>query len=51
MLMMVMLSHADDDATEVIWPWCDVDAESCWRQCCQVMLTTVVPGRLGHGVM
>jgi hypothetical protein len=37
-----MLSHAGDSAAEVNWPWCDVDDESCWRQCYRVMLATVL---------
>jgi hypothetical protein len=32
-------SHARDNAVEVTWPWRDVDAESCWQQCCRVMLS------------
>jgi hypothetical protein len=35
-----MSSHAGDGATGVTWPRRDVDAESCWRRCCQVMLVT-----------
>jgi hypothetical protein len=35
-------SHAGDDAAEVAWPWCDVDAESCWQQCYGVMLATTL---------
>jgi hypothetical protein len=30
---------------------CVVDAESCWRQCNQVMLTTVLLRRLGRNMM
>jgi hypothetical protein len=26
----VLLSHAGDGAVETIWPWDDVNAESCW---------------------
>jgi hypothetical protein len=39
---MVLQSHAGDDAAEVTWPRCDEDALSCWRQCCRVMLVTVL---------
>jgi hypothetical protein len=39
MLATVLLSHVGDGATEAIWPWHDVDAESCWRQCYRVMAT------------
>jgi hypothetical protein len=28
----VLPSHAGDGAVEATGPWCDVDAESCWRQ-------------------
>jgi hypothetical protein len=51
MLVMVLPSHVGDDAVEVTWPSCDVDAESCWRHCCRVMLMMVLLRRLGHGVM
>jgi hypothetical protein len=34
MLTMVLLSPAGNDAVEATWPQCDVDVESCWRQCC-----------------
>jgi hypothetical protein len=47
----VLLSHAGDAATEVTWPQHDVDGESCWRQCCRVMLATALPRRLGRDVM
>jgi hypothetical protein len=42
MLATMLLSHVGDVATGVIWSRCDVDAESCWQQCCRVMLTTVL---------
>jgi hypothetical protein len=38
MLVMVLLSQDNDDTAGVTWPRRDVDAESCWRQCCRVML-------------
>jgi hypothetical protein len=49
---MYMSSHANDDAVKSCWRWCyqgdlqqsDVDAESCQRQCCRVMLATVLLG-------
>jgi hypothetical protein len=31
---MSLLSHAGDGATEVTWPWRDVDVESCWQRRC-----------------
>jgi hypothetical protein len=39
---MLMPSHAGDDAVVAIWLWHDVYAESCWRQCYQVMLVTAL---------
>jgi hypothetical protein len=51
MLAMMLLSHAGDDAAGVTWLRRDVDAESCWRQCCRVILVMTLPGRLSHGVM
>jgi uncharacterized protein (DUF2062 family) len=51
MLGTMLLSHAGDGAAETTWPWHDVDTQSCWRQCCQVMLVMALPRRLGHGVM
>jgi hypothetical protein len=42
MLVTVLSSHAGDDAAEVTLSQCDVDAESCWRWCCQVMLVIVL---------
>jgi hypothetical protein len=32
MLVIMLLSHAGDDAIEVTWPRRDVDVESCWGQ-------------------
>jgi hypothetical protein len=40
--VMVLLRHVGDDTTEATWPQRDVDAESCWRRCCQVMLVTML---------
>jgi hypothetical protein len=45
-----MLSHAGynavesagDDVADAAWPRCDVDVESCWRQCQWVMLVIVL---------
>jgi hypothetical protein len=51
MLATMLLSHAGDDGAGVTWLRCDVYVESCWRQCCQVMLATTLPGRLGRGAM
>jgi hypothetical protein len=44
-------SHAGDGTVEVTWPRRDVDVESCWRQCYQVMLATMLPRRLGRDTM
>jgi hypothetical protein len=49
--VMSMPSHASDGAAEATWLLCDVDAESCWRQCCQVVLVMVLPRRLGRSAM
>jgi hypothetical protein len=51
MLATVLPSYAGDDATRATWLRCDVDVESCWPRCCQVMLAMVLPGGLGHDVM
>jgi hypothetical protein len=51
MLAMVLLSYTSDSAIGVIYPRRDVDAESCWRWCCRVMLATALSRRLGRGVM
>jgi hypothetical protein len=44
-------SHDGDGVTEVTWPRHDVDVESRWRQCCRVVLATMLPEGLGHSVM
>jgi hypothetical protein len=51
MLVIMLLSHAGDDAVGATWPRHDVDAESCWRQCCQVMLAMTMLGQLGRRMM
>jgi hypothetical protein len=51
MLATMLPSHVGDGATEATGSWCDVDAESCWRQCCLVMLATALLRRLGRGAM
>jgi hypothetical protein len=38
MLVTILPSDASDDAAETTFPRRDVDAESCWRQWCQVMM-------------
>jgi hypothetical protein len=48
MLVMMLLSHADDVTAKETWPQRDVDAKLCWRQSCRAMLATMLPGRLGH---
>jgi hypothetical protein len=47
----MLLSHAGDGAAEVTLLQRDVDAESCWRQCCLVMLAMALSRRLGRGTM
>jgi hypothetical protein len=42
MLATLLLSHANDGAAEVTWLRRDVDVESCWQQCCRVMLVTML---------
>jgi hypothetical protein len=42
MLTAMLLSHVGDEAAEVTWPRCDIDVESCWRQCYRVMLAMVL---------
>jgi hypothetical protein len=42
MLVTVLSSHAGDDAAGVTLSRCDVDDESCWRWCCQVMLVIML---------
>jgi hypothetical protein len=39
MLATILPNHGRDDAAKSTWPRCDVDVESCWQQCCRVMLT------------
>jgi hypothetical protein len=51
MLVTMLSSHASDGAAGVTLPWRNVDAESCWRHCCRVMLATVLVGRLRYGAM
>jgi hypothetical protein len=38
MLVTMLPSHAGDGTAGVTWLQRDVDVESCWRQCCRVML-------------
>jgi hypothetical protein len=38
MLAIMLSSYTGDGAAGVTWTQRDVDAKSCWRQCCQVML-------------
>jgi hypothetical protein len=51
MLATLLPSHAGDGAAEASWPRRDVDIESCWWHCCQVMLAMALPRRLGRGAM
>jgi hypothetical protein len=50
-LATMLPSHAGDDAAEVTWPRRDIDAESCWQQCYQVMLVMTQPRQLGRDEM
>jgi hypothetical protein len=36
--VIMLPSHAGDGAAKASWPQRDVDAESCWQQCCRFML-------------
>jgi hypothetical protein len=47
----VLPNHAGDDVAGVTWPQRDVDAKSCSRQCCRVMLVIALSGRHGRSVM
>jgi hypothetical protein len=51
MLVMVMLSHAGDDAIGTTLPRHDVYVKPCLRQYCQVMLVMTLPVRLGRNLM
>jgi hypothetical protein len=42
MLATMLPSHAGEDAAKVTWLRCEVDAESCWRQCYRVVLVMVL---------
>jgi hypothetical protein len=42
MLATMLSSHAGNGAAVVTWPRYDVDVESCWRHCCQVILVTAL---------
>jgi hypothetical protein len=55
-------SHPGDGVAGVTWSWCDVEAESCWRCCCQgnlatsrcrcrVMFTAVLSSHAGDGAV
>jgi hypothetical protein len=50
-LAIMLPSHVGDGAAEMAWLQHNVDVESCWRQCCRVMLTTVLSRRLGRSAM
>jgi hypothetical protein len=47
MLPTMLPSHVGNDVAGVTWSWRDLDIESCWRQCCRVMLTTVLSSHAG----
>jgi hypothetical protein len=49
MLAIMLSSYARDDTAEATWH--DVDAKSCWRQCCRVVLVMTLLRRLDHSVM
>jgi hypothetical protein len=48
MLVIVLLCHAGNGTTGVTWPWRDVDAASCLRRCCRVMLAMVLLSHAGN---
>jgi hypothetical protein len=41
--------HVGDGAVDVIWPWHNVDAESCWQRCDRVMLVIELSSHAGDG--
>jgi hypothetical protein len=43
----MLLSHAGDSAAETTWLRRDINAESCWRQCCRVMLASALSSHAG----
>jgi hypothetical protein len=51
MLVTLLSSHVGNGVDEATWPRRDVGAESCWRQCCRVMMAMALPRRLGCGAM
>jgi hypothetical protein len=57
MLTTVLSSLAGDDVmsklsqVEATGLWRDVNVESCWRQCCRVMLATALSEQLVRGAM
>jgi hypothetical protein len=44
----MLLSRASDNIAKTTLLRCDADADSCWRQCCQVMLETVLQLKVVH---
>jgi hypothetical protein len=42
MLVTMLPNHASDSVAEATWLLHNVDAESCWRQCCRVMLSMML---------
>jgi hypothetical protein len=44
-------SHASDGAAEVTGPWCNIDAESCGRWRCRVVLAMTLLRRLDRNAM
>jgi hypothetical protein len=47
----MLTSHAGDGVVKVTWLWCTVDVESCWRQCCRVMLVMALPSPASDGAV
>jgi hypothetical protein len=47
----MLSSHTGDGAAKETWLWRDVDVESCWRQCCRVMMVMALLMRLGRSTM
>jgi hypothetical protein len=49
--VIILPSHDGNGTTEVTWPRCNVDAESCWQQCCRVMLATMMSSHAFDGAV
>jgi hypothetical protein len=49
--MTMLPSHDGDGAAKATWLRCDVDVESCWRQCCWVIQAMALLRQLGHNAI